>query len=103
MSAGDILKSNSAGGWHHRYEVDADYGVLDEDAHWRKLANTIEPSLCSGPVTLCQITLITCYVLLCSCGKMLKSQRSTLATVCTIRRQPVVLLNYFFFNTLTCQ
>ena len=59
-------------GGHHRYQVDADYGVLDEDAHWRKLANTIEPFLSSGSAALCQITLITCYVLLCSCGQLLK-------------------------------
>jgi len=31
-------------------------------AHWRHLANTIEPSVCSGDVILCQITLTTCCV-----------------------------------------
>jgi len=30
-------------------------------AHWRHLANTIEPSVCGGNVVLCQITLTTCY------------------------------------------
>jgi len=31
-------------------------------AHWRHLANTIEPSVCSGNVALRQITLTTCYL-----------------------------------------
>ena len=30
-------------------------------AHWRHLANTIEPSVCGGDAALCQITLTTCY------------------------------------------
>jgi len=30
-------------------------------AHWRHLANTIEPSVCGGDAVLCQITLTTCY------------------------------------------
>jgi len=30
-------------------------------AHWRHLANTIEPSACGGDAVLCQITLTTCY------------------------------------------
>ena len=30
-------------------------------AHWRHLANTIEPSVCGSDVVLCQITLTTCY------------------------------------------
>jgi len=30
-------------------------------AHWRHLANTIEPSMCGGDAALCQITLSTCY------------------------------------------
>jgi len=29
-------------------------------ADWRHLANTTEPSICSGDVALCQITLTTC-------------------------------------------
>jgi len=29
-------------------------------AHWRYLANTIEPSVCCGDAALCQITLTTC-------------------------------------------
>jgi len=34
--------------------------ILDENAHWRNLANTNEPSMsgCEGP--FCQITLSTC-------------------------------------------
>jgi len=35
--------------------------VLGGDAHWRHLANTIEPSMCDGNVACCQITLTTCY------------------------------------------
>jgi len=31
--------------------------VLDGTAHWRHLANTIEPSMCRGHAVLCQITL----------------------------------------------
>ena len=30
-------------------------------AHCRHIANTIEPSMCGGDATLCQITLTTCY------------------------------------------
>jgi len=30
-------------------------------AHWRHLANTIEPSVCGGDAVLCQITLTTCF------------------------------------------
>jgi len=32
-------------------------------AHWRHLANTIEPSVCGGGGVLCPITLTTCYLL----------------------------------------
>jgi len=32
-------------------------------AHWRHLANTIEPSVCCGDAALCQIILTTCYYL----------------------------------------
>ena len=35
--------------------------VLGRSAHWRHLANTIEPSMCSGNAACCQITLTTCY------------------------------------------
>ena len=31
-------------------------------AHWRHLANTIEPSICGGDVVFCQFTLTTCLV-----------------------------------------
>jgi len=30
-------------------------------AHWRNLANMIEPSICGGNAALCQVTLTTCY------------------------------------------
>ena len=30
-------------------------------AHWRNLANTIEPSVCGGDADLCQITLTACF------------------------------------------
>jgi len=32
-----------------------------ERAHWRQLANTIEPSVSGGDAALCQITLTTYY------------------------------------------
>jgi len=35
--------------------------VLGRSAHWHHLANTIEPSMCSGNAACCQITLTTCY------------------------------------------
>jgi len=35
--------------------------VLDGGAHWRHLANTVEPSVCGGNGAVCQITLTTCY------------------------------------------
>ena len=31
-------------------------------AHWRHLANTIQPSVCGGDAVLCQITLTTCLI-----------------------------------------
>jgi len=31
-------------------------------AHWRHLANTIEPSVCGGDAVLRQIILTTCYI-----------------------------------------
>jgi len=30
-------------------------------AHWRHLANTIEPFVCCGDAALCEMTLTTCY------------------------------------------
>ena len=35
--------------------------ALDRAAHWRNLANTIEPSICAGDAALRQITLTTRY------------------------------------------
>jgi len=32
-------------------------------AHWRHMANTIEPSVCGGDADLCQITLTTFHVM----------------------------------------
>jgi len=32
------------------------FGFLKWGAHWRKLANTTEPSICGGDAALCQIT-----------------------------------------------
>jgi len=46
----------------NQYGLDADWGVLHEDAHWRHLMNTIELSMCGGDTALCQITLITCLL-----------------------------------------
>jgi len=34
-------------------------------AHWRNLVNTMEPSMSSSDVALCQITLTTCLTLYC--------------------------------------
>jgi len=36
--------------------------VVDTGAHWHHLANTSEPSVCSGDAVLCQITLTTLFV-----------------------------------------
>ena len=36
----------------YRYGVDADWVVLDGGTHWRNLANTTEPSACSGDAVL---------------------------------------------------
>jgi len=35
--------------------------ILVADAHWRLLANAIEPSVCGGDTTVCQITLTTLF------------------------------------------
>ena len=35
--------------------------------HWHHLANTTEPSICSGNAVLCQITLTTCCCSCCCC------------------------------------
>ena len=35
--------------------------VLDGDAHWCLLANTVEPPVCGSNVALCQIILKTCF------------------------------------------
>jgi len=39
------------------------FGFYIWGAHWRHLANTTEPPLCSGNAALCQITLTTCFSL----------------------------------------
>ena len=31
-------------------------------AHWRRLKNMTEPSMCGGDAALCQITLTTCFL-----------------------------------------
>jgi len=36
--------------------------VLDGGARWRHLANTTEPSTCSGHAAFCQVTLTTYYL-----------------------------------------
>jgi len=46
-------------------------------AHWRHLANMIEPSVCSGDAALCQITLsswLTVCALVFACGTVLFAQ-----------------------------
>jgi len=37
--------------------------LSDGGAHWRRLANKTEPSVCGGDAAFCQITLTTCYLL----------------------------------------
>jgi len=46
----DRLKATQEG--QHQHGADAYWGVLDGGAHWRNLANTIEPSMCGGNATL---------------------------------------------------
>ena len=53
--------------------------ILDNGAHWRYLANTIEPSVAMRP--FCQITLITCYAL------------QTVTEFCTL----FVIISSFFY------
>ena len=48
-----------------RCRLDCGFGWVEESmcymgAHWRHLANTIEPSLCGYDAALCRITLTTC-------------------------------------------
>jgi len=55
-------------------------------AHWRHLANTIEPSMCGGNGACSQITLTTCYLLgsivvLCRCGLLLQTEKRGLLSV----------------------
>jgi len=40
--------------------VDPRKHVFSGGAHWCHLANTIEPSMCSGDAACCQIALTTC-------------------------------------------
>jgi len=42
-------------------------------AHWRRLKNTTEPSMCGGDAALCQITLTTCLCVLPSLLSLLLS------------------------------
>jgi len=58
-------------GWTDRnavWDVDSGRGPKEAcsrwGAHWCNLANTIEPSVCSGDAGLCQITLTTCLYLI---------------------------------------
>jgi len=39
--------------------------------HWHHLANTIEPPMCRGDTTRCQITLTACFLYFCSKGELL--------------------------------
>jgi len=38
--------------------------VLGGGAHWHRLVNTIEPSMCGSDAACCWVTLTTCYLLL---------------------------------------
>ena len=50
--------------------------ILDEDAHCRHLANTIEPFMFGGDAALCQITSTTCFFLYwVNCVKLLRPTR----------------------------
>ena len=49
--------------------------VLNEGAHWRRLANTSEPSMCGGDAAFCQIALSTCFLLVDSAQPGLTSER----------------------------
>jgi len=56
MSSGRYTQSDSTDG--RIIMVRRRLGVVDETgAHWRNLANAIEPSVCGGDAALCQITL----------------------------------------------
>jgi len=46
----------------NRCGAGAERGVGYGDAHWRNLANTTEPSVCSSQTALCQITLTICLL-----------------------------------------
>jgi len=47
MSGGPYAQSDAAGGSSGTVEMPIG-GVLDGGAHWRQLANAIEPSVCGG-------------------------------------------------------
>jgi len=59
----DVVKATQE---QQRYGANADWivGLLYGGAHWRHLADTIEPSICVGYAALCQkITLAICSIL----------------------------------------
>jgi len=58
----DILKATQQGAAPVR--CGCRFGCARWGAHWRHLANTIEPSVCGGDAALCQITLTTLLLLL---------------------------------------
>jgi len=41
-------------------------------AHWHHLANTTESTICGGDMVLCQITLTTCYLMICKSSFLVK-------------------------------
>ena len=51
------------GRWKHKFNRIHEVAPMcpHGKAHWRHLANTTELPVCCGDVTLCQITLTTCY------------------------------------------
>jgi len=57
--------------------VDPRKHTLGRAAHWRHLANTIEPSMCGGDAACCQITLSTCCVVLHLWNNHICSQKFT--------------------------
>ena len=54
----DILKATQQGAEPVR--CGCRLGCTGWEAHWRHLANTIEPHVCGGDAACCQITLTTC-------------------------------------------
>jgi len=53
-------------------------------AHWRHLANAIEPFVCGGDAVLCQITLTTCYYI---CKKLISLKHCVRSQITRLKLQ----------------